>query len=281
MGNPTCDKCVSWNEIPKPQKDSTVVVFTIGFLIFLAVLVIYVGYLAYIKYNPVTLTLPSESFVLTMCAFILGCVFVFFLPTVGVPLWNRHVVGQYIYAWKDDISPEGYIHTHLTQPMQGWNKGCLLRLRIGGWFKTNRIYITENQISQGWQIIRCWNGEDIMIRDHRDEVYGTRHLTVLFELFQHASIADYLFEARIEVDRRNRMLQDIERIIILALLDQKNTGRSKAVAKMRGELIDLVVSNIGQMNALGQLTEIVRELVPEADLQQQVISNLTRQLQVA
>ncbi len=274
MANSTCDKCVSLNEIAKPHKDLSLGIFAASFMIALAIFAVYFGYGA----QQISKSSLQSATVLFGLAVVITCGLMVLIGTIGLRLWDSEIVGKYLYAWKDDKSPEGYIHTHLTQPMQGWNKDCLLRLRIGGWFKTNRIYAGENRIAENWQIVSCWDGDKIMIRDRNDEFYGCRTLVKLFEVLEHESIGDFLFEARIELNEADGFWQDLERIIIQALLDQKSAQRSKSASKIRMQLLFLVKDKFGMEKALHRLTQRVSEMVPDEKDRFDLLSMLGKQI---
>ncbi|MFA5936200.1 MAG: hypothetical protein WC787_05110 [Patescibacteria group bacterium] len=141
-----------------------------------------------------------------LCAF-----FVLASLAVGAPFvysfFKRNIVGRYVWVYRDDRS---LLHVHadpLGFPI-GYrdNDRCVVRLRIGGWFRTNDISRAIPQLftqQSRWQI-RGWDGTRFILRDSSGGFIGVVGLYCLMRTVESCRTVPDLVDQFRRVEKSQR-----------------------------------------------------------------------------
>jgi hypothetical protein len=161
---------------------------------------------------------------------------------------KRNVIGRTEYAYKDNTG----VHCSSFPPDPPLPK-CLVKYRVGGWFRKSQIFFLEPDLGQSiycscydWSV-ETWNGEIFSLkrRNRECEMIGGINLNVLLDL---ASYPAYRLNGVPEMCRDILFLAEysqyfsegIRGIINEALEDKERAGRSLHAQKIRKKLEELL-----------------------------------------
>jgi len=199
-----CLLCVPFAEIPRPLSSWTAAraMLTVG-LLFIIVFVFFwhtISVFWLTDWSMLSAKATVKHIVGVVVSILCADVALYFLAYYMVRVWwwfRRNVIGTTVYIVLD---VEGKCHIHTWRMWKSLNV-TMIQLRIGGWFRNNRI---TGPASVDWKIICAWNwrvsirdryGNEITLKvcdGHAYEIGAAPLRTLLAILMYHRSVPEFM-----------------------------------------------------------------------------------------
>lgn len=237
---PACNLCVDEGKIEKP-----LTLRWLGVRLFWGAFGIFFGGV-YLLFFP-----PKERLFLGDLLIII--LLIFYVLVAGWRFWRfirLNVIGRTLYLFLDQHD-RFHIHntTHDLFPgtLRSYIKGTYFQVRIGGWFRKNRVC---NDQHQHWKIVHCWGDiRTICLRDNWgveisgldfDAGAGAISAQQLLKMVNTYSAVMYVFKKVEQLEKhREQVGRTLVRLIEEIRRSKETMGRSKHAQKLREQLVEL------------------------------------------